>query len=153
MSQVLFGELLGRLVTLSRHDVDEILAEQGVTRGATRQRFGDIALSRGLCEPEHVWSAWCDQLVTSVQRVDLDRLGVDAQAAAMVRGDVARRLSVIPVRCIGDRLVIAIAADADLARAAIELGMHSDKVLRFVVADPAQVRRALAAYHPVPAAA
>jgi len=145
MSQVLFGELLGRLVSLSRHDVDEILEEQSTTR----QRFGEIALSRGLCEPEHVWSAWCDQLVTEVQRVDLDRLGVDARAAALVSGEVARRLSIIPIRLMSDRLVVAIADDADPARAAIELGMLSDKVLRFVVADAGQVRRALAAYHPV----
>ena len=146
MSQVLFGELLGRLVTLSRHDVDEILEEQSMTR----QRFGDIALSRGLCEPEHVWSAWCDQLVTEVQRVDLDRLGVDARAAALVSGEVARRLSIIPVRTMGDHLVVAVADDADTARAALALGLLSDRVLRFVVADAGQVRRALATYHPVP---
>ncbi len=150
MSQVLFGELLGRLVTLSRHDVDEILAEQGANR---KLRFGDIALSRGLCEPEHVWAAWCDQLVTHVQRVDLDRLGVDARAAALIPAEVARRLSIIPVRTMSDRLVVAIADDADPARAAIELGMISDKVLRFVVADAGQVRRALGVYHPLPIAA
>ena len=144
MSQVLFGELLGRLVTLSRHDVSEILAEQSLTR----QRFGDIALSRGLCEPEHVWAAWADQLVTDVKRVDLDVLGVDAQAAAAFPGPVARRLSIIPVRRLADRLVIAVADDADPARAAIELGLLSDKVLRFVVADAAQVRRAIAAHFP-----
>jgi type IV pilus assembly protein PilB len=149
MSQVLFGELLGRLVSLSRHDVNEILEEQSMTH----QRFGEIALSRGLCEPEHLWAAWCDQLVTEVQRVDLDRLGVDARAAALVPGEVARRLSIIPVRYMSDRLVIAIADDADPARAAIELGMLSDKVLRFVIAEAAQVRRALATYHPMSTAA
>ncbi len=142
MSQVLFGELLGRLVTLSRHDVHEILEEQSMSG----QRFGDIALSYGLCEPEHVWAAWCDQLVAEVQRVDLDRLGVDAQAAALIPAAAARRLSAIPVRQMGGRLVVAIADDADPARAAIELGQLCDMVLRFVVADAAQVRRALAVY-------
>ena len=149
MSQVLFGELLGRLVSLSRHDVDEILEEQAMTH----HRFGEIALSHGLCAPEHVWAAWCDQLVSEVQRVDLDRLGVDAQAAAMIPAAVARRLSAIPVRYMGGRLVVAIADDVDSARAAIELGRVSDQALRFVVADAAQVRRALAAYFPLPTAA
>jgi hypothetical protein len=144
MSQLLFGELLSRLVTLSRHDVNEILAEQATTR----HRFGEIAIRHGLCQPEHVWAAWCDQLVETVQRVDLDRLGVDAQAAAMVPGDVARRLGVIPVRHLDGRLVVAIADDSDAAHAAIELGRVSDQVLRFVVADAAQVRRAQAVYFP-----
>lgn len=144
MSQALFGELLGRLVTLSRHDVQEILEEQAISR----QRFGAIALSRGLCEPEHVWAAWADQLVTEVRRVDLDVLGVDAQAAAMIPGEAARRLSIIPVRCPSDRLVIAVADDADPARAAIEVGPLGGRVLRFVVADAGQVRRAIAAYYP-----
>ncbi len=148
MSQALFGELLGRLVTLSRHDVAEILAEQA----QTRQRFGDIALSRGLCEPEHVWTAWSEQLggdplVSDVRRVDLALLGVDAQAAAAIPADVARRLSAIPVRVTPDRLVVAVADDADLARAAVELAGIRGHGVRFVVADAAQVRRALAAYY------
>ena len=143
MSQMLFGELLGRWVTLSRHDVHEILEEQSMSG----RRFGDIALSYGLCAPEHVWAAWCDQLVTEVQRVDLDRLGIDSQAVAMIPAAAARRLSAIPVRQMSGQLVVAIADDADSARAAIELGQLSDMVLRFVVADAAQVRRAISVYY------
>ncbi len=67
MSQARFGEHLSRLVNLSRHDVDEILEEQS----STRHRFGEIALSWGLCTPENVWQAWCDQLLSQVQKVDL----------------------------------------------------------------------------------
>ena len=80
-----FGELLGKLVKLSQHDVEEILEDQT----ATHRRFGDIALSWGLCQPEHVWQAWSDQLLTQVQRVDLETLGVDSQAAANFP-DIAR---------------------------------------------------------------
>ena len=36
-----------------------------------KHRFGEIALSWGLCAPEHVWQAWCDQLLSQVQKVDL----------------------------------------------------------------------------------
>src|SRR2546423_848682 len=60
MCTLRFGEILGRLVNLSGHDVNEILEEQN----ATHQRFGEIALSWGLCAPEDVWQAWCDQLLT-----------------------------------------------------------------------------------------
>jgi hypothetical protein len=145
MSQVLFGQLLGRLVSLSRHDVEEILAEQE----ATRQRFGEIALSRGLCEVEHVWSAWCEQLVGGTQTIDLDRAGVDARAAAMLRSDTAYRLGVLPVRCQGDQIVVAIPADADPAALSAELSAATGKQPRFVTADARQLQRAIATYYPV----
>jgi hypothetical protein len=103
------GELLGRLVNLSRHDVDEILEEQS----STHHRFGEIALSWGLCAPEHVWQAWCDQLLQQVQKVDLEKLGVDSQAAAMISSDLARRLNVIPIRCLGRQLIVAVAGGTD----------------------------------------
>ena len=145
MSQARFGELLGRYVPLSRHDVDEILAEQV----ATRQRFGAIALSRGMCEVEHVWSAWCEQLVGGVQRVDLAHVGVDARAAAMLRPDTARRLNVLPVRSHGDHLVVAVGADADPAAVAAEVAAATGKQPRFVTADARQLAAAIATYYPV----
>src|SRR5438552_3699632 len=99
-----FGELLGKLVKLSQHDVEEILEDQT----ATHRRFGDIALSWGLCEPEHVWQAWSDQLLTQVQQVDLEKLGVDSQAAGMIQREVALKLCAIPIRCLGHHLIIAV---------------------------------------------
>src|SRR5271168_1633362 len=133
MSQVRFGELLGRLVNLSRHDVDEILEEQS----STKHRFGEIALSWGLCAPEHVWQAWCDQLLSQVQKVDLEKLGVDAQAAAMTPGDLARRLCIIPIRCLGQQLIVAV-PDHNTEHIIVELRNITDKSLRFVAADPNQ---------------
>lgn len=144
-----FGELLGRLVNLSRHDVNEILEDQN----ATHRRFGEIALSWGLCQPQDVWQAWCDQLLTQVQKVDLKSLGVDAQAAAFLHRDVAWRLSAIPIRCLGRHLIVAI-AETDTEPVASELSRITAKELRFVVADREQIHSAIAAYYPAsPAAA
>ena len=50
-SRARIGELLRKMVPLSRHDIEEILQEQT----STRRRFGDIALAWGLVKPEHVW--------------------------------------------------------------------------------------------------
>ncbi len=150
MCQTKFGEILSRLVNLSRHDVEEILEEQN---GNTHRRFGEIALSFGLCEPEHIWQAWCDQLLTQVQRVDLDVLGIDAQAAAMIHPDVASRLNVIPIRCLGQLLVVAV-PDSNTDRIGAELTLITSKELRFVVAEPHQIQRAIARYYSAgPAAA
>jgi hypothetical protein len=142
MSQARFGEFLGRLVNLSRHDVDEILEEQS----STKHRFGEIALSWGLCAPEHVWQAWCDQLLSQVQKVDLEKLGVDSQAAAMIPGDLARRLSIIPIRCLGQQLIVAV-PDHNTEQITAELRMFTDKSLRFVAADLSQIQCAIAVYY------
>jgi hypothetical protein len=141
MSQVRFGELLGRLVNLSRHDVDEILEEQS----STKHRFGEIALSWGLCAPEHVWQAWCDQLLEQVQKVDLEKLGVDSQAAAMIPSDLARRLNALPIRCMGRVLIVAV-SDHNTDHIASELRKATDMSLRFVVADAQQLQFSLNVY-------
>jgi hypothetical protein len=147
--QARFGELLGRLVKLSQHDVEEILEEQN----NHPRRFGEIALAWGLCQPEHVWQAWCDQLLSQVQKVDLDALGVDASAAAMIERDVALRLGAIPIRCLGSVLVVAV-SEANTSRIAAELELITTKQLRFVVADARQIEQAITTYYPAgPAAA
>jgi hypothetical protein len=143
MSQARFGEHLSRLVNLSRHDVNEILEEQI----STRHRFGEIALSWGLCTPENVWQAWCDQLLSQVQKVDLDKLGIDSQAAAMIDRETAIRLNAIPIRCMGSQLIVAV-ADTTKERAAYELPLITGMDLRFVVADPEQLKHALTTYYP-----
>jgi hypothetical protein len=142
MSQARFGELLGRLVHLSRHDVDEILEEQS----STKHRFGEIALSWGLCTPENVWQAWCDQLLSQVQKVDLEKLGVDAQATALITSDLARRLGAIPIRCMGNQLVVAV-ADHNTDHIAAELRLMTDMQLRFVTADADQIHQAISVYY------
>ena len=83
---MLFGECLGKVVRLSAHDIAEIMEHQA----ATRRRFGEIALSWGLCRPQHVWQAWWDQLSLHTPHVDLTKLGIDAQAVlvADIQGQV-----------------------------------------------------------------
>src|SRR3954469_696022 len=97
------GELLSRMVPLSGHDVEEILEEQS----SNRLKFGEIALSWGLCRPEHVWDAWCQQSSQEGETLDLDRIGVDARAAALLPAELARKHRVIPVRAGGDVALIA----------------------------------------------
>src|SRR5438552_3431719 len=104
-----FGELLGRLTTISRHDVEEILNEQA----STQRRFGEIALAWGLCRPEHVWNVWCSQLTTNGDKIDLKRIAIDSRAIDCVTGEVARSLKILPIRLINEMLIIA-AADVSV---------------------------------------
>ena len=138
------GELLSQLVELSGHDVEEILHEQQ----ATQRRFGEIALSWGLCQPEHVWSAWSRQVGngTDVQRVDLDRDGIDAQAVALLHANVARAFRVIPIRA--DAQEVVLASEAVLTeRVKDELKGLLKQNVKFVIATRRQIDAAIDAYY------
>ncbi|MBC8106093.1 MAG: hypothetical protein H7Z14_05850 [Anaerolineae bacterium] len=140
------GEILSQMVPLSLHDIEEILQEQNASN--TKKSFGDIALSMGLCRPEHVWRAWCGQLVDGPPRkIDLDRAGVDTQALSCISPELAQELHVIPVRVLGNILIVAISADA-IGLAATQLPSRVNKELRFAIADRSAIHRALAKYYP-----
>ena len=140
------GEILSQLVPLSGHDVEEILHEQAVSK--TRKSFGDIALAMGLCRPEHVWRAWCGQLIEGPPRkIDLDRTGVDTQALHHIAPELAEELNVVPVRVLGNVLIVAISSDA-IGLAATKLPARVQKELRFAIAEPAAIRRAINKYYP-----
>ena len=139
----LFGELLGRLVPLSSHDVCEILEEQS----GSRLRFGQIALSWGLCEARHVWHAWATQLHGRTPKIDLLKTGIDAQATLHLPGALAARLGIIPVRSIDGRLIVA-ASEAGLPEAAQALAStHFFEEVRFVLSDPRQIEHAIRTYY------
>jgi hypothetical protein len=141
-STMLFGECLGKVVRLSQHDVAEIMEHQA----ATRRRFGEIALSWGLCRPWHVWQAWWTQLSQATAHVDLTKIGVDAQAVAHLPAELAIQFRCVPVRCYRDQLVLATTARA-LGRAQVELPPLLEKQVQFVVVEPAQIDEAIAAYY------
>ena len=139
-----FGELLGRLVPLTGQDVAEILEEQKMSH----RRFGQIALSWGLCQPEHVWQAWCEQLSNYPERIDLDRIGIDTQAIGLIPAEVARQFGVIPIRALSRRMVVA-ASEQTLDDAVENLPRLLSQQVQFVVADADQIRRAIATHYSV----
>jgi hypothetical protein len=137
-----FGELLGRLVPLSGQDVEEILEEQKMTH----RRFGQIALSWGLCQPEHLWQAWCDQLAASPEKIDLQAEGIDTQALSHLPVELADQFCAIPVRCLSDRVIIAVAEDA-FDQAAEQLPRLLGKRIQLVMADAAQIAEAVQTHY------
>jgi hypothetical protein len=142
MRQALFGELLGRFVSLSGQDVSEILEDQS----ATGRRFGEIAMAFGLCRPQDVWKAWWEQLRDPPETIDLTTTGIDAQAVKRVRAEIARELEIIVLRAMDDQVVLA-ASEQSLPRASREIARHVADHVKFVIADSQDIRRAIAAHY------
>ena len=143
MSRPLIGQVLSRMGKLSTIDIDEILVEQAVTH----LRFGEIALSWGLFEPDHLCEAWCRQFAEGTPRVNLDEADIDAHATQLVSADLARRLGIIPVRSIADQVVIATSRPIDSAEL-LELLQATGKDVRFISSDAPQIERAIRRYYP-----
>jgi type IV pilus assembly protein PilB len=136
------GQILGKLVPITDQDVEEILCQQAVTG----QRFGEIAISWGLCNAEHVLRAWADQTANRHERVDLDYIGVDAQAIPALPRELAVYFRAIPIRILSDLLVVAV-ADESAVPTLREFLQHVRPELRFVLADKATVEAAVEAYY------
>ncbi|HYE18990.1 MAG TPA: hypothetical protein VEA69_11130 [Tepidisphaeraceae bacterium] len=137
------GELLQGLGKLSEHDIHEVLAEQR----AWPRRFGEIAVTLGFCEPEHVWSAWCRQLDTQSPSatLDLDEIGIDAQAVDHLPAHLAHSLKAVPLRFHENRLIVAVADPARVSAA--DLTAHLGVDIRCVRAREHQVDRMLEKYY------
>lgn len=142
MSHALFGQLLGRIVPLSEHDVEEILQEQK----GTRRRFGEIAMAWGLCESHHIWKAWCRQTGDRLERIDLGHVGIDTQAMSYITRQTAMCHTAIPVRSFTDLLVVAVADPAVTGAVEAELA-DLGRQIKFVLADPAEIEFAIVTHY------
>ncbi len=145
MSRMRIGQLLEQMGKLSGHDIDEILQEQS-TCGASKT-FGQIALTWGLCQPEHIWRAWANQLSDGFDRVDLNTIGIDAQAISHLSREMALRFCAMPIRLSDDEVVIAVSDPAHIA-VFEELGHTLNAHPRFVLADANQIREMIQRYYP-----
>jgi hypothetical protein len=142
MQQQKIGEILCKMVPITDQDVEEILCEQAVTG----QKFGEIAISWGLCNAEHVLRAWADQTAGRHERVDLDYIGVDGQAIAALPRELAVYFHAIPIRILSDLLVVAVAQESVIPTLR-EFLKNVRPELRFVLADGAEVDEMVATYY------
>lgn len=147
MGRARIGELIGKMVPLSAQDVEEILLEQK----SSRRRFGDIAISWGLCEPEHVWRAWCGQTGDHLERVELGLVGIDTQSLGFMTREMAIRHCAIPVRSFDHLLVIAITDPAQQGPLSAALA-GCQREVKFVLASTLEIEWAIERYYPAMAA-
>ena len=81
------------------------------------------------------------------QQINLDDFGVDAQAVNCLPRDTAVRYHVIPVRVLGDELVIAV-DEAAYPQVAKELVSILGSKLIFVLSKHGPIARAIRSYYP-----
>ncbi|MCC7349516.1 MAG: hypothetical protein IT446_03010 [Phycisphaerales bacterium] len=136
------GQILSQMANWTHHEVEEILYEQT----GTRQRFGDIAVALGYCDADQVRQASVVQLADRKQKVDLQRIGIDAQALSFLPYSLARRFHAIPIRISEDQLIVATDMPADHPGREI-LQNRIAQPVRFVHADAQQVREAIDRYY------
>jgi hypothetical protein len=138
MGHQLIGQVLTSMGRLSSIDIDEILAEQAING----MKFGEIAISLGLCGREQIWEAWCIQLAEEIRTSGLNQVGVDLTAAACVPQDVARRWGVLPIRHFGGMVVMA-ASRTPSADEIVALSAMLGREVRFVPVHHDQIDQAL----------
>lgn len=142
MDRTRIGDFLQQLGQLSSHDIDEILSEQRISR----QRFGEIAVSLGFCQPEHIWAAWWSQLGGNIDMIDLEKVGIDTQAVDCLPRELAIGLRAMPVRVWENQLVVAV-ADPSRASGVAELARRAHMDVKCVIAPQEQIERALQMYY------
>jgi len=137
------GQLIRSVVPLTDHDIEEILQEQTLSH----RPFGQIAVAWGLCTPAHVWQAWARQPDHPTPHVNLDRLGIDAQALRFLPSDLAYQCSAIPVR-VFEKLVIVAVKDLTCSPILQQHFQSAGLELALVLASSEQIDQALSRYGP-----
>jgi hypothetical protein len=127
---------------LSSIDIDEILEQQE----RSGERFGEIAMSWGLCAPEHVCEAWCIQYAEGLERSDLSQ-GLDAKLILSVPAALARQLHIVPLVSIADQMVVACDHPVD-GEQWMQILEATGKDVRFILAEPEVIEEALEVYYP-----
>ena len=135
------GQLIRSVVPLTDHDIEEILQEQTLSH----RPFGQIAVAWGLCSPAQVWQAWARQPDHPIPHLNLEKVGVDAQAVHYLPNNLARQLHAIPIRHF-DNLVIVAVSELSAAEALKPHFQGANLQFAVVLADASQVDSAVSQY-------
>jgi type IV pilus assembly protein PilB len=128
------GTILVRKGWVTPERLDTAVAESK----ATKRRIGEILLERGWLFENELARALAEQ--SGLDYVDLVAQGVDPVAAALLPADFAHRYFVVPVRFVGDRILLAAAEPADADVKVLETLLQRSVVL--AVAERTAIRGA-----------
>jgi len=101
----LLGELLLRRGELNEVQLASVLAEQAHTKA----RLGELLLARRIVPPSAIARALAEQY--GLEFIDLEREVVDPEAASLLPERFARRYGALPVRFVGEEVVLVAVRD------------------------------------------
>lgn len=126
------GEILVEMGALAPAEVRLVLEQQG----KSGQRFGEVAMARGLLSDELIAQALAQQF--GLEYVDLATVVVDPELAASLPTDVPVRFSFVPLQKTEDGLLIAISDPTNVATLD-NLEMQLDMPLTYQVAARSKI--------------
>ncbi len=137
----LLGTFLVRKGQLTVEDLQGALAEQE----RTGRPIGQVLVGRGLITTRALGEALAEQ--HGLDFIDLDSADVDPEAALRLPESVARRYHALPVKFLGDTIVVAVADPTNLlAHDDLRFAIGTDT--QIAVADSTQLETAInRAYH------
>lgn len=138
------GDLLVLSGVLTPQQRDEVLCEQRLGG----RPFGEIAELLFGVSPAAVESAWAQQVSDLAPHVDPRSENIDPYALRQIGRRQAWQFSVLPIRFIGEELVICTTQDG-LPRALKFVGWRLGTPSRLVIADPELLGEALERHYPM----
>ena len=138
------GDLLVLTGVLTPQQRDEVLNEQRLGG----RPFGEIAEWMFGVSPAAVEAAWAQQVSDLAPHIDPRSENVDPYALRQIGRRQAWQFSVLPVRFIGEELVVCTTQD-ELPRALKFVGWRIGSLCRIVIADPELLGEALERHYPM----
>jgi type IV pilus assembly protein PilB len=130
------GSLLITRGLLTVDQVKQAFEEQQLTGS----RLGEIVVGHGWITPQDLAKALAEQ--NGLDYLDLAETELDPEAALLLPKELAVRYQAVPVRFIGDDLLVAVADPTDVGRAD-NLRLALEHNVRLAVSEPADLERTI----------
>jgi type IV pilus assembly protein PilB len=130
------GSLLITRGLLTVDQVKQAFEEQQLTG----RRLGEIVVGHGWLTPQDLAKALAEQ--NGLEYLDLAETELDLEATLLLPKELAVRYQAVPVRFIGDDLLVAVADPTDVGRAD-DLRIALEHNIRLAVSEPADLERTI----------
>jgi type IV pilus assembly protein PilB len=128
---------LGDIVVERGYCTREAVEDAVLEASESGIQIGELLVQRGLLSPDELATAVAERF--GLDRLALEDIQLDAEAAQLLPSGEARRRGIVPVELDAEgRLVVAVANPADVV-ALDEVSMSTDHQLRPVVVSPAEL--------------
>src|ERR1041385_8262349 len=135
------GEMLIEAGLLKPEQLKRAIAVQG----RSGQRLGATIIQLGFVEEKALLHLLQRQL--GMPLVNLDETAADEQALGMIKEDMARKYTALPLEIEGRKTLIVAMADPLNATAIEDLRFHAGMFIKPVLAIPSQITEAIARYY------